>query len=404
MKLSHLLLPAALLMAATSPLSAQDWQFGPAIDVTKAQGEGIYHHLESAGRRNIAVAGDTLAIAWEDDRSGVPAIYLARKPLQADGFGDELKISGDGEAYEPSLIAVDNQRFALAWEEEGRVYARLVEAERLGPITLLSDTEAAQVSLARSENGLIAALAARPQRKTQIRVLRLNITAQLGLSVEQNCPLEKSPAKQDQLYPVALQQSEQTVVTWEDRRPGHTIIMASQGSLDGCTFSKPQRISEDPGGPPAPFGKGHGVTRVALTAFGEQGLFAAWADKRNFREGYQIFGGYLKNGKLDGHNVRVQDEFGEIARQWHASVSGRRDGSLITVWSDEREGSSDIALSVFGEDGWSEDVMIPGASGPGEQAHPSVILDDQGNLHLAWIERDKPGASTRLKYLFGRAE
>ena len=54
------------------------------------------------------------------------------------------------------------------------------------------------------------------------------------------------------------------------------------------------------------------------------------------------------------------------------------------------------------EDGWSDDWPIPDASGKGEQSHPSMVFDAQGNLHIVWVERDKIGGPTRLKYSMGR--
>ena len=43
------------------PANANDWTFEQPIEVTEVYGKGIFHHLESAGRRNIAVAGKTVA-------------------------------------------------------------------------------------------------------------------------------------------------------------------------------------------------------------------------------------------------------------------------------------------------------------------------------------------------------
>jgi hypothetical protein len=40
---------------------------------------------------------------------------------------------------------------------------------------------------------------------------------------------------------------------------------------------------------------------------------------------------------------------------------------------------------------------VPGAAGPGEQSDPVILLDAQGILHLAWLDRDDTGA-TRLMH------
>ena len=61
-------------------------------------------------------------------------------------------------------------------------------------------------------------------------------------------------------------------------------------------------------------------------------------------------------------------------------------------------------LSWREADTWSDDAVLPGAGGPGVQAHPSIALDAHGNLHAAWVERDTVNGPTRLRYLFGRAQ
>ena len=59
-------------------------------------------------------------------------------------------------------------------------------------------------------------------------------------------------------------------------------------------------------------------------------------------------------------------------------------------------------LSWYEDGGWSDDWPLPGASGSGVQSNPTVTLDREGNLHVAWVERDDVDGATRLKYGFGR--
>ncbi len=49
---------------------------------------------------------------------------------------------------------------------------------------------------------------------------------------------------------------------------------------------------------------------------------------------------------------------------------------VAVAWTDEREGQGDILLSWYDDGTWSEDLPLPGASGPEEQGHPSIALDD----------------------------
>jgi len=404
------LTPLVLLLAGyglTQPAAAQPWKFGQPLAVTEVQGDGIFHHLESAGRRNIAVAGDSVAISWEDNRNETPAIFFAHKSRQSEAFSKAIRISGKGEAYEPSLTALGEDRFAIAWEEAGRVHLRLSDGKQLGPILKLDVKQAGQTSLtAKGDTLLLVYAAADPNSRHRRVYLQQLDTDGLTLQTGNTCRVDPEPLKQAQLYPTVSKLPDRTVVAWEDRRHGHTIIMAAENRQPGtCRFDKPQRISEPLPGPRPPYGKGHGVTRVAMDRYGQDRVLAAWADKRNFREGYDIYASHYpaRGDALFGSNQKVQDPFGGVAQQWHPSVAGSPSGQLVVAWDDSRDAQTNILLSWYTDGQWSDDLSVPGASGDHEQNHPSITLDRHGNLHLAWVERETVGGPTRLRYLFGKA-
>jgi hypothetical protein len=58
----------------TSHADALD--FEQPITVTAAA-KGVYLHLDSSGRRALAISAEVVAVVWEDNRSGKPAIYMA---------------------------------------------------------------------------------------------------------------------------------------------------------------------------------------------------------------------------------------------------------------------------------------------------------------------------------------
>lgn len=393
------------LIFSAAPLIAQAelWEFTKPIAVSSAHSENTFHHLESAGRNNIAISTDTVAVAWEDDRDGTPRIYLARKGRNAQNFSNELKVSGEGEAYEPSLVALSDNRFALAWEEDARIHLRILGPTEMGPVMTLGDGDAMQPSLAAYGQQLLLAYSQRDGRYARIWAQRLETDGQ-RLKTLQACAVDGEPAKDEQLYPSISGFADRIIVAWEDRRPGHTIIMAAQNDeLNSCRFHPPQRIS-DALSDDMPYGKGHGVARVALAQYGSEQLLAVWADKRNFREGYDIYSADYQAGSKDlfGPNLRVQDSFGGVAQQWHAAATGDQSGRLVVSWDDNRNGDADIMLSWREDDEWSDDISVPGADGSGEQNHPTISLDSEGNLHLAWIERPSIGGPTQVRYLFGK--
>jgi len=398
------LLFAGLLSPFCANALVGHWVFNEPLDVARSSDPGIFHHLESAGRRNIAVTAQEVAVVWEDDRDGTPRIYLAFKKSKARGFSTEVLVSGKGEAYEPSIVALSGNRFALAWEEDGRVHARVVTSSNLGPAIRLGKQESGQASLVMHGGRIVVTYSEQSGRHRRIRLSLLNPGTQLKPQIVISCTVDPEPHKDAQLYPTAVSAGGRLLVAWEDRRPGHSIIMATQDKVGNvCVFDKPARISEAPRGPKRAYGKGHGVARVALAAYGKANIFAVWADKRDYREGYDIYGADKKGVGAFGSNVRVQDDFGELARQWHAAIAGHPRGRLIVAWSDEREGHTDIVISWREAGYWSEDFPVPGASGPGEQTHPSIALDTAGNLHIVWVERKSVGGSTNLRYVFGDA-
>ncbi len=386
---------------------AQFWSFGTPVDVTDGYADKVYHHLESAGRRNIAVSSRTVAIVWEDNRNGNPSVYLSLKNKNETDFSTELKISGSGEAYEPGIAALTGNRFAVSWEEDGKVFIRVINAQqlkspKLATIIQLPSKEAMQSGLTARGDQLFVTFSERTGRYSHIRLIQLKIDPEENLSLLTDCIVDPAPVKDDQLYPTAVVTDKQIMIAWEDRRMGHTIIMGSLSqSGEFCQFSAPLRISKRRGERKLPYGKGHGVSRVALGQYGKSDFLAAWADKRNFRDGYDIYASVYDKIGLWEANSSVQDEFGGVARQWHTTVAGHLNGRLVVAWSDEREDSSDIFYSWFENGEWSEDMPVPGASGIGEETHPSITFDADGNLHIAWVVRKEVGGTTRLRYMSG---
>ncbi|PVV06735.1 MAG: hypothetical protein B6D72_19735 [gamma proteobacterium symbiont of Ctena orbiculata] len=396
------LLPSATLIAAP-------WEFDEPIDVSSfTGGDGNYfHHLDSSGRRNIAVSGQRLAIAWEDDRNGTPRIYLGHKLTTEASFSQDIRISGAGEAYEPSLAALGGGRFAVAWEEDGHIHLRLVAIEEgpiLGPVKRIDGGPSTQVSLTADGEKIFAVWSQRSGNYGRIQAARLSVDDKMRLEPVIDCPVDATPPTDEQLYPTAELINDRLLVVWEDRRPKHTIIMAAiEKKGHACRFSDPLRISEKPEGRNLPYGSGHGVSRAAVGQFGDQGVFAVWADKRNFRDGYDIWGArFILSENRFGGNEKVQDDFGGLAKQRHATVAGQRDGNLVVAWDDEREGDTDVVMSWYDAGEWSEDWVLPVASGEGQQSSPSILLDRRGNLHISWVERTQIGGTTQLKYAFGR--
>ena len=109
-------------------------------------------------------------MAWEDDHDGSPRIYLAGKDFDDDGFGVPIRISGGGEAYEPTLAALGGRGFVVAWEEDGHIHARFIVGQQLGPTTRLSDSEGTQANIAVRGDRVYVLRSERDGRFSRIRL------------------------------------------------------------------------------------------------------------------------------------------------------------------------------------------------------------------------------------------
>lgn len=398
-----------VLMLAVWPAAASPWDFAPPIEVTLER-PGVFHHLESAGRKNLAVAGQIVGLVWEDNSSGHPQVYAAfRRRLEAARFSAPIRVSTGGEAYEPVIVALGADRFLLAWEQDGAVWARTAELRRaeahLGPVTRLGMPGSRQVSLAASPVVKARAAAVWVQRMPsgQGRVFAASLvvqpTGELHLAGQ---PVAPDPVDADQLYPSVVVVGHTVTVAWEDRRHGHTVLYYAHAP-DGRRFGRAAVLNELPPPRSEIYGKGTGVMRVVLAPHGAGGVAAAWLDKRELAVGYDVYAAFSADGGARfGANEEVQDDFGNPYSQWHASLAADRAGRVVVAWDDDRDGTGDVWISWRTATGWSEDLAVPGASGPGIQSDPVIALDEDGGLHLAWLERSDPLAPTRIRYTAGR--
>jgi hypothetical protein len=374
------------------------WQFDAVVDVVG--GPPRFFHVESAGRKNIAISGDWVAVVYAEDEAGVSRCHLALKKRGDPGFQAPLPLSGDGECAEPTVQALGAGDFLLGWQEADRVWLRQLRGGRLTPAQLLARAAATQVSLGvHAETGAFAAWSEHDGKAWRIRVAALDRHGRLRRS-----RFVDAVSAADQNYPsLAVLPENRLVVAWEDRRAGHTRLYYAVSRDAGRHFSTALPLNEsDWPGQSLGFGRGTGVMRVALSPWA-QGVAAVWADKRDFRSGYDVYAAFAPLPALRfGHNEKVQDPFGDNIAQWHPAIATTGDGQVAVVWEDDRDGTPDIWLSWRTPQGWSDDLAVPGASGAGVQSDPSVAFDEAGNLHLVWLAKPDLNAPARLRYVSGR--
>lgn len=388
-------LRAGWLLALLAALPAgAEWQFAPAVDVTGPR--TAFHHIEASGRQAIAVSAGRVALAWEDDRDGAPRCRLAIREPDGAAFAEQAY--GQGECYAPGIATLADGLFALVWEDEAGVAAALVSGNRIGPAARLAEA-GGQAALAwHPRLGLVAAWSQPDGRWRRLWLARLTVEGE-RLRMLPRQPADLLPPRDDQMYPALAATAAGFALAWEDRRFGHTVVFASQ-STDGEAWLVPARVSQNQTGKAqgTDLGRGTGAMRPALAGHG-QGRAAVWLDKRDFLSGYDVYAATAGADGRWGKNAKVQDSFGDAIAQWHAAIAGNPRGDLAVAWDDDRDGNPDIWLSWPTGDGYADNVAA--VAGAEAQSDPTIALDNDGNLHLAWVERLADGRSG-IRYRMGK--
>jgi len=388
----------AFLFLLCSSIYADDLQFSDAIPVTLNK-PGVFHHMDASGRKNIAISKTHVAVVWEDNRSGKPQIYTAFKPLTSSRFTKALQLnSSDHDAYEPTLLAIDKTTFLYAWEENQRVWLKMVTGNKAGFTLQLDRQRSSQISLAKTANGKIyAAWIQHIKQQSQVVISEIKINKQ-QLLFQPAVIVDTQTSHRRQNYPSLVAVNNTLVIGWEDRQHGHTRIYTSY-SIDGKSFAKKQLLNDFIPPPNPEFGRGTGATRVALASDENNKVAAVWMDKRDFLGGYDVYAALSTDaGKSFGPDEKAQDMLGENLPQWHPAIAMTASGNIIVAWDDPRDDSPDIWYSQRTVEGWSDDEAVSPASGAGAQSSPSIAFDPQGRLHIVWLHQMLQGTALRYAY------
>lgn len=394
------LITGLCLCFVVQPLLASElWEFSNRIAVTAEPEQGIFHHLEGAGRKHIATSAGSISVVWEDDHSGDPQIYLNSINTGNSSFSTVLQVSTGVEAYEPAIAAITRSQFVVAWEQDGEMYARSFVNQQLSTIVKLSKNTASQVSLAAMGDKVFAVWREQQDRSWSLWLAQLSLDSGGLITVLTKSKVESEALNAPVLFPTVAVNEAGLMVAWEDRQSGHTRLKYSASADAGASFSESQYLNEFFSNRNE-YDKGNGVTRVSMTSYGEDEFIASWMDKRRGGVGYGIFAAQGSDDSF-GPNEKVHSKQGDSLPHYNPATAGNMAGDFVVAWDDYRQGNSDIWMSVYTDDEWSVDFSPEPASGEGEQSHISVVLDEQGGLHMVWIEREKVDAPTRLWYSYG---
>lgn len=355
-----------------------------------------FAQIESSGRRSIAVSGETVAVVWTVSSKTTSTIFVAYRLPGNTSFSSPVKINRQALAYEPSISGVSGGRFIVGWEEEKKVWLRIVSPEKNGVAVQVGTSLAKQVSVDSNGKDSAVVWSQGNGKRYSIYSADLHINGH-RLSIGPVSIVDNSKDNHAQFHPVVALTTAGRVVGWEDRRDGLTTIVTAFAPTNK-PFAPYQLLNHYSSSPNRKFGRGSGAMRIALSS-DQMTVAAAWLDKRNWRSGYDVFASQsLDGGKTFSGNELAQDQFAENLPQWHASVALQTGGKVTAVaWDDKRNDTPDVFYSLRRAREWSDDFELPGADGPGQQSHPSIIFDQQGRLHAVW--QSMVNGVTQVRYV-----
>ncbi len=386
----------ALVLCFPCPLLAV--QFSSAITISELTDKGV-HHLQQNTARALAVTNRSLAVVWEDNRTGKAEIYISFKQHQQSAFSAALKVSNNGAAYDP-VVSVVGDRYIVMWEKNKYIEACVCREGSCSAAQKISPTEARQASMATDNNGHIYFVWA-----AQINGIYRLQTGRLVISKDrltvQAPEFVTPPVKQHQSYPSISVLAAGTSIAYEDREQHHTRLMTVFRPA-AKSFIPAQVLNDFVKNHDAKYGAGTGAMRPQLANDKKNHVAVIWLDKRDFVNGYDVYSAMSNNaGKTFSQDEKVQDMLGEGYPQWHANIAMHSKDKLFAAWDDPRDGNMDIWYSVRDKQGWSSDEPVPAASGEGIQAHPALAFDATGRLHMVYVEKRQDGKQkiSRLRYV-----
>ncbi len=176
---------------------------------------------------------------------------------------------------------------------------------------------------------------------------------------------------------VAMDSTGNFIVIWYDiRNDINTDIYAQRYKADGTPIGKNFKINDD---------NSNERQTLPVIAFDGSGNFiAVWTDYRNGNS--DIYAQrFLADGTTLGANFKINDNDSNSS-QYDPFVAFDKSGNFIVTWTDKRNGNSDIYAQRFAADGTTlgNNFKINDDYGDHSQEKATLAIDGAGNLMVTW--------------------
>jgi len=177
---------------------------------------------------------------------------------------------------------------------------------------------------------------------------------------------------------VAVHAGGETVIVWEDSRSGSCNIYAQRLDVAGNQLWPADVCVNSTGSASL------GFYPLALAVDGSGNAIVVWKSLPGIYA--QRLG--AAGNRLWAADVRV-DSYGGAAYRDDPAVAVDRNGNVVVVWRDERNGDDDDdvyaqRLDPAGRRLWATDVRVNSDDGVALQSYPAVGVDGSGNAVVVW--------------------
>jgi len=351
MRLPRALLLSAATLFACAGETLDDWR---SSDI-RIDGSGPEDRFDSSAVRLCRTPSGGLYVAWQDDRTGAPAIWLQ---YSSDGGqrwrGQPARANqGSARATLPDL-ACDNDAVHLVWEDtrDGELENKNIYYNRSsdhGETWLDRD-----VRLSDDPNGRAMSLTPRivlvgaelhvAWSDARSGAYDIYVASSTNRGISFGAPVRvdsDAPGSAFSAFPqIAANAEGNVLVVWEDARDGLNDIYAASSANSGATFGADIRID----GGVAPGTANAFRPRLSLDG---QVAYVVWQDERN-APNRDIYFNYSVNGGLSWlGNARIVEGDGLGAADSTNPAVAVQGGVAHIVWQDKRSGGFDIYYRSF---------------------------------------------------------
>ena len=361
--------PATMALLFPILLMAQNYVFGPNVRVNDdSPGSHGHNLLTHSGQHLIAARGDSVYVAWEDDRTGTFHVYFARSTNCGVSFEPNVRLDTDGETYGAPSIAVDDSGgIHVAWYRNFMFYVKSTDGGRtFAAPTQASDSAGRHPALAVSHDGRRVYIAYELHQSLDTDI-RLSRSTDGGASFIVPNTRVNTDANDSTVDPtVAVFHDTIVLVAWDDWKDGFFAR-----STDGGASFDTNLVLNDTTGPNIQ-------------------VWPSIAVDSNGRV-YVIY-----TGPGNGSGLVISDDTGLTFRHWQdvpetwggqdLSLSSSPSGQLYLAWDVFNGVGNEVrfAFSPNRGDTFWPPVNPRDGSNNGFEAAASVVANQNGKVFVVW--------------------